>query len=516
MYIKERYLFFRLVNQLVSNHEFEILHTDKASNEVWLKKKISGTSNVIRIVHRGFDWSNQLKRDNSLVLNKVKKMKSFLIGRTIHIHNVYIATYPPVDQWESLKNRVQVENRNKVSMTVYYLASESVEKETDRLFQELGLLEKEITFPETELEMDQMTYYLETKLTSIYETELRESKELFTKGKPFVTYVFLIVNVLLFTLLEMIGSSTSLSTLIKFGAKYNPNIIEGEWWRIISSMFLHIGLLHLFMNMLALYYVGTAVERIYGNIRFIIIYFLAGIVGGIASFAFNPQIAAGASGAIFGLLGALLFFGVNYKKVFFQTMGWNLLFVIGLNIVFGLTVPQIDNSAHLGGLFGGFIASSIVFFPKKGKKIVQVSSTVVYLVIICFLVYFGLSNTSNHSSGAIQLQVSQELLQDEKYEEAILIITKGLKTSNEFKAELLYYQSIAFINTDNPVEAIKSLESAVKEKKNFSEAHYKLAQVYWQEGNLENAKENAKIAFELNPNDEGISELHQLLFSVEE
>src|SRR5690625_3009511 len=107
-------------------------------------------------------------------------------------------------------------------------------------------------------------------------------------------------------------------------------------------MFLYIGFLHLFMKLLAIYYLGTTVEKIYGSVRFILIYFLAGIGGGLTSFAFSMSVSAGASGAIFGLFGALLFFGVIHKKIFFQTMGRGIITIVVLNIIFGFTVSQID------------------------------------------------------------------------------------------------------------------------------------------------------------------------------
>ena len=111
--------------------------------------------------------------------------------------------------------------------------------------------------------------------------------------------------------MEMFGSSRNPYLLILFGAKYNPLILEGEWWRLITPMFLHIGLIHLVMNSFALYYLGTAVERIYGRYRFLFIYLFAGFAGTLASFLFSPDsISAGASGGIFGLFGALLFFGI--------------------------------------------------------------------------------------------------------------------------------------------------------------------------------------------------------------
>src|SRR5690625_3443683 len=124
----------------------------------------------------------------------------------------------------------------------------------------------------------------------------------------------------MFILLEYSGGSTNLGNLIQFGAKFNPAIINGEWWRIITSMFLHIGMIHLFMNMFALYYLGVVVERIYGSWRFFVIYFLAGIGGGLTSFAFSFNISSVDSGVFFVVFCSLLFFGTLHKKFFFQSI----------------------------------------------------------------------------------------------------------------------------------------------------------------------------------------------------
>src|SRR5699024_12785844 len=127
-------------------------------------------------------------------------------------------------------------------------------------------------------------------------------------------------------------------------------------------MFLHIGFLHLFMNMLALYYLGSLLERIYGSRRFILIYFLSGIGGSLASFALSTSVSAGASGALFGLFGALLFFGINYKKLFFQTIGKNVILILILNLFIGIVFPYIVMCVHLGGFITVFFVDVIVFF----------------------------------------------------------------------------------------------------------------------------------------------------------
>ncbi|WP_268748268.1 rhomboid family intramembrane serine protease [Gracilibacillus boraciitolerans] len=211
----------------------------------------------------------------------------------------------------------------------------------------------------------------------------------------------------------------------------------GEWWRIITSMFLHIGVLHLALNMLALYFVGTLVERIYGNTRFLLIYFLAGIAGGIASFALNPSIAAGASGALFGLFGALLFFGIKFPKVFFKTMGTNVIFVVILNIVFGFAVQQVDNAAHIGGLIGGFIASWMVMFPKNNVYIQQLIALAVYAFCIFSMLTYGISNDEVQFNERMQIQRIQDLLQEEKYEKVIDISDQTLPFANDFLQNII-------------------------------------------------------------------------------
>ncbi|MDP4170713.1 MAG: rhomboid family intramembrane serine protease, partial [Bacillota bacterium] len=167
-----------------------------------------------------------------------------------------------------------------------------------------------------------------------------------------------------------------------------------EWWRFITPIFLHIGFMHLAMNSLALYYLGTTVERIYGNARFIMIYLFAGISGSIASFIFSIYLSAGASGAIFGCFGALLYFGTNYPKLFFRTMGKNVLAILLINLVFDFTASGIDNAAHLGGLAGGFLATGIVHFPKRKKPLLQILFLIFSVAIISASLYYGFHNSS--------------------------------------------------------------------------------------------------------------------------
>ncbi|MPQ44041.1 rhomboid family intramembrane serine protease [Clostridium tarantellae] len=153
------------------------------------------------------------------------------------------------------------------------------------------------------------------------------------------------------------------------GAKDTVSILYGgEYYRLITSMFLHGGLLHLAFNMYALYALGDTIEMIYGRVKYIIIYFFSGIMASIFSTIFASRyIGVGASGAIFGLLGAALVYAFYEKHRIGKHFFTNIIVVILTNAFIGLSIPNIDNSAHLGGLISG-LALSLVFYNMNLKK----------------------------------------------------------------------------------------------------------------------------------------------------
>lgn len=389
MYLTEQYYLYSFTRHLMAKENYQLIHINMETSEIWLSKTNWKQTKVIRLLHKGFDWKNHMKQDIALLFKRVRNFRRQLGNKPTQIYNVYISSLEPVDEWEELKNPLRLEERKPIKMKVFYITEANKEKEQSRLFNEIEATNdyslEQPDVEEQEREIEQYKYELRQ---SIYNSNER-MKKIFSFGKPRITYYILYVNLFIFLLLELYGGSTNIETLLMFGAKYNPAIVLGEWWRIVTSMFLHIGLIHLLMNMVALYYLGTVVERIFGSRRFVVIYFLAGIAGGLTSFALNVQIAAGASGALFGLFGALLFFGTVYKDLFRQTMGKNLIIILIINLIFGFIVPQIDMGAHLGGLIGGYIASAIVFLPNKKQKFIQMAAFFTYVILFGLLTYYG-------------------------------------------------------------------------------------------------------------------------------
>lgn len=161
-----------------------------------------------------------------------------------------------------------------------------------------------------------------------------------------------------FALTELAGGSTNISVMLRAGVNYRPLIEQGEWWRLISANFLHFGWMHIAVNAYSLYAVGPMLERLYGTSRYLAIYVLAGITGAIASMVFNGSSSAGASGALFGLIGAMLLTGLRHQDAIpghvRKDMRNIALVTLGINLAYGFTHAEIDNFAHLGGLVGGF------------------------------------------------------------------------------------------------------------------------------------------------------------------
>ncbi|MDN5372847.1 MAG: rhomboid protease GluP [Carnobacterium sp.] len=215
--------------------------------------------------------------------------------------------------------------------------------------------------------------------------------------KPVVTYAFLFIQILAFILMTLDGGSTNTATLVKYGAKFNPYILFGEWWRLITPIFLHIGFMHLLMNSVTLYYLGEQLESVFGHLRFAGIYLLSGIAGNLASFAFSDSISAGASTSLFGLFGTAIMLGQTFKNnPVIQQIAKSFGTLIIINIVFGVFSSSIDMAGHLGGLAGGFLIAHAISVPNpmkhwRKKRIIYGSLFVVIIIILALIGYLSAS-----------------------------------------------------------------------------------------------------------------------------
>ncbi|MDZ5471000.1 rhomboid family intramembrane serine protease (plasmid) [Bacillus sp. 31A1R] len=502
MKTQEDYLFWRLAHYFITKQEYRLIQLSKDENELWLEKIENKQAQVIRLLKYNLDWSNWLQRDIELTSQNGERIRKQLTRRELNILNLYITAFLPVDDYKfRIAQPFLNPNQNKTIIHSKLLDRQSYDEwivSLEDLFDEPILIAKREEYLDEEIEQ------LKQSALNSAVNQIKREKSLFEYGKPFFTYIFIILQVAFFGLLELNGGSTNTSTLIKFGAKFNPLILEGEWWRFFTPVVLHIGILHLLMNTLALYYLGTVVERIYGNSRFLFIYLLAGFSGSLASFLFSPSLSAGASGAIFGCFGALLFFGLIYPKLFFRTMGFNILVVLAINLSLGFTIPGIDNAGHIGGLIGGFLATGIVHFPKKRKLLLQgLFLGLTALGVVGLLQYGYASAVVDEKSVLIMAQQYNEL---EEYEKGYSLLYAYTK-ENQDSAEVYFLLSYTEIKLEKLEDARAHLQKVIELNPDFHEAHYNLALVYLNENQLDLAKEHATKALDLRPNQNEYKEL---------
>ena len=191
------------------------------------------------------------------------------------------------------------------------------------------------------------------------------------KPEAICTVALIVINIAVFFILTMFGDTEDAVFMLQHGAMYEPNIIEGhEYYRIFTCLFLHFGITHLLNNMVMLGALGWNLELEIGKVRFVIIYFASGIIGNIVSLFYDltleqPAVSAGASGAIFGLMGALLYVVIANRGRLGRLSGRGMLVMVILSLYFGLTSTGVDNLAHIGGLVSGFLLSVLLYRRKQ-------------------------------------------------------------------------------------------------------------------------------------------------------
>lgn len=188
------------------------------------------------------------------------------------------------------------------------------------------------------------------------------------------TVLLAVVNVIVFLVLSFQGMTEDGRFMLQHGAMYVPYLIKnGEYYRLFTSMFLHFGYDHLFNNMVVLVAMGWNLELEIGKIKFLIVYFVSGLAGNILSARWDiltgsMAVSAGASGAIFGIIGALLYVAIRNRGRIGEISGKGLVFMVVLTLYYGFTSGGVDNMAHIGGLAAGFLMGVLLYRKRKGKR----------------------------------------------------------------------------------------------------------------------------------------------------
>lgn len=191
---------------------------------------------------------------------------------------------------------------------------------------------------------------------------------------PVMTISLAAINIIAFFVLELLGDTQDVDFMMRTGAVYPVRLAEnGEYWRLFTATFMHFGFEHLINNMLILLCAGPILERALGHPKFIALYLCAGVGGSTLSYlqmlkSGEYAVSAGASGAIFGIIGALLWIVIRHRGRYETLTGKGLLFMIVISLYYGIRTGGIDNWGHIGGLVMGFLLCVLVYRAKAGGK----------------------------------------------------------------------------------------------------------------------------------------------------
>lgn len=345
-----------------------------------------------------------------------------------------------------------------------------------------------------------------------------------TEGKPperrkfYISYAIIAVNVLVWLFTEYYSKKYSVNANLIFGAKFNPLIMSGEYWRLITPIFLHGDVLHILFNSYSIYAIGPTVETLFGGLKFLVIYFIAGVMGNIASFAFSTHMSVGASGAIFGLLGALVYLIKKNKRIFKSSFGSGVVITIVYNLIYGFLNARIDNFAHIGGLVGGYIAAVALGLVNERKPAASRWAAFALVFAMAFTgMYAGFNSRKNlelksyYEEEVAPLQMIDKALNSFKkkdYAKAEEISRKVLEidgVNKDIKATAFDILAASLINEGKASEAIEYGRALVE--LNPPRGHYLLGLSYLNLNDPESAKKELMETVKLDSNNEHAAEL---------
>ena len=309
------------------------------------------------------------------------------------------------------------------------------------------------------------------------------------------------------------GGSQNADVLLAFGASYGPYFRAGEIWRLVMPMFLHIGIAHLAVNMAALYLLGWLLEPLYGYGRFSLLYVLSGMGGSLLSMEASSNVAAGASGAIFGIAGAMLVTGLLRPQVvprrWKSLFGAGILLAIIINLIFGRFVPHIDNWAHLGGLVTGLALACVIppIASSKGQSGVNGIQPVAILPAI--LVALAIVATANHhlkTRQISQLIADSTRLETEKQPDRAISLLEEARRLDPHNATVREQLGALYLEAKRYPQAITEFRQALRFSPLSTADMILLASAYKQSGNLSKARVVLEAAERKMPDDVGIQE----------
>lgn len=342
------------------------------NDEIWLEN-MNSDYKIVRIVSRYIHNNEQLNVNKFRSKQIIKKLKRKTLSFKMNVLTIYIDLGDNVSDFDS---------GNLNDLSVFISKMSDIRKSVmTNIFPDI--IEK------TSHDEKGLDFLLKVTddINSSNEKKNKRLEKIFSSKKSVVTYILIALCILMFFIS---GMGYDINELIKYGANVGLLVKNGEVYRLVTCMFLHSGIFHIFFNMYSLYYVGSKVEDFFGKWKYLLIYLLSGICGSLLSIGLGEMnvVSVGANGAIFGLFGALLYFAYNYRGYIGTAIRSQILPIVIYNLLLGFFISGIDMWAHVGGLIGGILVSNMLgTIDNKKYNLYNISLFGIYFV---FIIYLGI------------------------------------------------------------------------------------------------------------------------------
>lgn len=355
----------KLVHFLVTKENYTPIVVNGVRNEVWLEN-VEGPYKIIRINSNYIHNKEQFNFDIYKTNNVARQIKKKTLSWKMNVLNIFLDLNDDVklDSIDHIDNIKVNDTQDLVHNQIVVEAFPNIEKDIINADNDVDLIVN-------------VTNDINSKTAK----ENRKYEEVFKPKKIVVTYVLIALCTLVYILQILFPSLTTL------GAVNGSLVRSGQVYRLVTGMFMHGSIWHLLCNMYSLYVIGCATENYFGKKKFLLIYFVSGIIGSMFSCIFNTSWSLGASGAIFGLMGALCYFGYYYRLYMGKALYSEIIPVIVLNLALSLIVSNIDFYAHIGGLIGGVFITMGLGIKNKTDKQSSINGWITFGILFIFTLY---------------------------------------------------------------------------------------------------------------------------------
>ena len=355
----------KLVHFLVTKENYTPIVVNGVRNEVWLEN-VEGPYKIIRINSNYIHNKEQFNFDIYKTNNVARQIKKKTLSWKMNVLNIFLDLNDDVklDSIDHIDNIKVNDTQDLVHNQIAVEAFPNIEKDIINADNDVDLIVN-------------VTNDINSKTAK----ENRKYEEVFKPKKIVVTYVLIALCTLVYILQILFPSLTTL------GAVNGSLVRSGQVYRLVTGMFMHGSIWHLLCNMYSLYVIGCATENYFGKKKFLLIYFVSGIIGSMFSCIFNTRWSLGASGAIFGLMGALCYFGYYYRLYMGKALYSEIIPVIVLNLALSLIVSNIDFYAHIGGLIGGVFITIGLGIKNKTDKQSSINGWITFGILFIFTLY---------------------------------------------------------------------------------------------------------------------------------